>query len=283
MPTTPGKRFRLPFRPVFRSALALWSTVICLKAEPDANDAWQAALNLDYNAAASALELRHDEAPGDPRTDVAYAASLLVRDPVTTDNVARAGQVLETLLATLPATDNAHRPLVLYLLARIAHDHEVPSRLETALARYRQLRAEYPGHALADQAAVHLGYILSLQTPDIDPASGIAAVEPLLATVATPGAKRELHYLLAHLHWHGRRDAAAALPHFIAGREIGFEAPYRNGEVDLTIAGLAAELGRDELAARHYLAFVNAYPRDARAQTARRLAEEARARLTKTP
>lgn len=242
-------------------------------------DPWAAALNLDYNTAAATLEKQHARNPGDPRLAIAYAASLLVREPSTAGNVALARTTLETVLASLAPGDSEHRPLTLYLLGRIAHDHQDPARLHDAIARYEQLRHEHPGHPLADQAAVHLGLIHALQLPPPDLPTAIAQVETLLANVSAPAARRELHHLLAHLHWHGRGDAASALTHYLAGRAIGFEAPYRNGEIDLTIAGLARELGRDDLAARHYLAFAEANPRDGRTQTARRLAAEAAARL----
>lgn len=242
-------------------------------------DAWSAAQNLDYNTAAATLEKQHARQPDDPRLSLAYAASLLVREPTTAANVALARITLETVLAALAPDDTTLRPLALYLLGRIAHDHQDPPRLDEAIARYEQLRREHPGDPLADQAAVHLGLIRALHLSPPDPQAAVAQVEALLTTVSTPASRRELHHLLAHLHWHGRGDAAAALPHYLAGRAIGFEAPYRNGEVDLTIAGLARELGRDELAAQHYLAFAEANPRDGRAQTARRLAAEAAARL----
>ncbi|MEZ5415520.1 MAG: hypothetical protein R3F03_14540 [Opitutaceae bacterium] len=283
MPPTPGSALpRLLFR-----RIALFFTVLLVvpyaRSDSASSDAWQSALNLDYNAAAATLEAQHRAQPDDARIAIAFATSLLVRDPVTANNIAYAQEILETLLARLTQADTTHRPLVIYLLGRIAHDHVTPAQLDVAQSRYAQLRHDYPRHPLADQAAVHLAYIVSLDTPPSDPLKGVAAVETLLASVASPAARRELHFLIAHLHWQGRGDAAAALPHYIAGRAIGFEAPYRDGEVDLTIAGLAAELGRDELAAQHYLAFVEAHPRDARAQTARRLASEARARIATTP
>lgn len=283
MPTTPGTILpRLIIR-LLACLGALLLSVSAAGADSTPTDAWQSALNLDYNAAAAILEAQYRADTENPRIAIAYAASLLVRDPATSHNVVEAQRVLESLLARLSEDDTAHRPLAIYLLGRIAHDHVEPARLDVAKSRYTQLRQDYLDHPLAEQAAVHLAYIVSLHEPPHDPLQGIAAIEALLASTKSPSAQRELHFLIAHLHWHGRGDAAAALPHYIAGREINFEAPYRNGEVDLTIAGLAAELGRDELAAQHYMAFVEAHPRDGRAQTARRLAHEARARLANQP
>lgn len=283
MPPTPGTILSHFIIRLLACFGALLLAAFAARADNKPADAWQSALNLDYNAAAATLETQHRADPDNPRIAIAYATSLLVRDPATSHNVVEAQRILEVLLMRLAEDDTAHRPLAIYLLGRIVHDHVDPARLDVAKSRYTQLRHDYPGHPLAEQAAVHLAYILSLHEPPRDPLQAIAAVEALLATVKSPFPQRELHFLIAHLHWHVRGDAAAALPHYITGREIGFEAPYRDGEIDLTIAGLAAELGQDELAAKHYMAFVEAYPRDGRAQTARRLAHEARARLAEQP
>ncbi|MFM1851886.1 MAG: hypothetical protein RIS54_1570 [Verrucomicrobiota bacterium] len=250
------------------------ATAFRLQAE---TDPWRSAQNLDFNGAAGALASLHAAHLGDGRITCAYAASLLVRDPVTAANVTMAQALLESVAAVPPGEDQSHRPLALYLLGRIAHEHVEPARFDVAAQRYEQLRREYPSHPLADEAAVQLAFLRAFDQPPENAAGAIAAVESLLAGVQSLSSRRELHFLLATLHWHSRHDAAAALPHYLASRELGFETPYRDGEVDLTIAGLAVELGRDALAAQHYLAFAEASPRDARAQTARRLAAEATA------
>ncbi len=278
MPFTPGSSVL--------SAVARLS-VVCLvfacraPAREVASDPWQAALNFDYNVASDEFARRHAEVPADARMANAYAASLLVKQPRTADNVTLARTVLESVLARTSGGDQ--RALALYLLGRIDHEHVVPARLEEARGRYEQLRREQAGHPLADHAAVHLGLMKAFQFPATALAERIARVEWLLSAVTAPSARRELHYLLGHLHWRVGGDAAAALPHFLAGRGLGFETPYRNSEVDLMIAGLAAELGRDGLAAQHYRAFAAAQSRDARAQTARRLADEAAARQEARP
>lgn len=265
------------------AGLFAWLSTILLATATDPIDPWRAALNFDYNVAAGEFAQRHAAAPADLRLTNAYAASLLVMQPRTTANLARARTLLESTLARATPADHEPRILALYLLARLDHDHVTPMQLGAARSRYEQLLHEYPGHALSDHAAVQLALMHALQTPGTTPAAAIIVVENLLGKVTAPSARRELHHLLAHLHWHGRSDAAAALPHYRAGREIGFEAPYRNGELDLTIASLAAALGQDALALRHYLAFADAYPRDGRTQTVRRLAAETEARLASSP
>jgi hypothetical protein len=257
----------------------LLGTALAVSVRAAETDPWRMALNFDYNLAAEELARRHAADPSDLRSANAYASSLLVRQPRTAANLEAARGVLESVLVRATPDDTDQSILARYLLARLDHEHVSPPRLEAARTRYEELVRDHPGHPLADHAAVHLALLRTLQLPPADSTEAVTLVERLLAGVTAPSARRELHHLLAHLHWHGRRDAAAALPHYQAGRAIGFEAPYRNGEVDLTIAGLATETGRDDLTAQHFLAFAQAYPRDGRAQTARRLAAEALARL----
>lgn len=280
MPSPSGRTLSIRRAVAACLAVVLGAAARAGSATSPPRDPWQAALNLDFNTAARALEHQHAANPDDPRLACAFAASLLVRDPVTAANVSAARRLLEAVASRLPVTESRCRPLALYLLARIAHEHADPPRLDEARTHYEQLRREYPGHPLADQAAVHLAL---LRTGSAAPAEAVAIAQGYLATVQSPPARRELHHLLAWLEWRRRGDAAAALPHYLSARAIGFETPYRNGEVDLTIAGLATAVGRDEIAAEHYRAFADANPSDGRAQTARRLAREALARTGKSP
>ncbi|MCF7759907.1 MAG: hypothetical protein K9M98_05340 [Cephaloticoccus sp.] len=250
-----------------------------LLANTDDPDPWQAAGRLDYTTASNRLAQLIKQHPEDNRVACAYAASLLVREPVTQVQVEQSRHILASVLARTHAQESTYRPLAIYLLARIAHDHADPPDFGVAQSCYEQLRREYPQHPLADEAAVHLGVMRAFSPSTVHSPAAVAILEQLLQSVSTASARRELHHLLAYLHWHLRHDVAAALPHYIACREIGFETPYRDSEIDLTIAGLAEELGQDDVAARHYLAFAGTNPTDARTQTARQLAHEAQLRV----
>ncbi|MCU0793874.1 MAG: hypothetical protein MUE42_13710 [Opitutaceae bacterium] len=236
---------------------------------------WDAALNFEFNEASDRFAERHVAAPDDARVTLAHAATLLARQPRTQANVNTARALVERVLAA-PGGSVApdHHALALYLRTRIIHEHEARPDLAAARAGYEELRRLYPAHPLADHAAVHLAILLLHQTPGIDFEARRAGLEALVETAHAPSARRELLYLLGRLHWDERADAAAALSPLIAARELGYEAPARNGEVDLFIADLAARAGRPELSARHFLAFVHAYPRDTRTGTAKRLAAE---------
>jgi len=243
-------------------------------AEESETDPWQNALNVDYTTASRKLEKLHKEDPSDMRIAVAYAAALLARDPVTQGNVLKSRSLLMDLVSALPTSETQYRPLALYLIGRIDQDHIEPERLDSAREFYEQLRREYPGHELADHGTVQLALLVAMQAPDARLEDAAAKVEAFLPTVTADHAKRELHSIAGNLHWHVHQDAAAALPHLIAGRELNYEAFSRNSEVDIMIAGLAREIGLGELAAKHYRRFAAAVPRDTRVYTALRLARE---------
>ncbi|MFH1499221.1 MAG: hypothetical protein ABII82_15510 [Verrucomicrobiota bacterium] len=237
-------------------------------ASAPAADPWQDALTFDYNAAAERFAELHDAKPDDTRVAIAYASALLVRQPRTESNIRDA----HDLLLNAARTSSPHTSLAIYLLARIELDHLTPAQPDTARARLEQLRRDHPAHPLADQAAVELAY-LAAYPEDASP-DAIAKVEALLPTVTAPGARRDLHALLAHLQLRRARAPAAALPHLVAAREIGYELPLRNADADLGIANIARDTGDTALAHRHYAAFIAAAPRDTRASTVRRLLAE---------
>lgn len=261
----------LPFALVLLSPAASPSA---LAATP-APDPWTLARNLDLGAAASTLEELHEADPADARLAIAHAAGLLARQPRTSRNVADARTLLEKTAAIAPSRDTKDwRPLARFLIARIDHDHLDTPDIPRARAGYEALRRDYPGDPVAEQAAVHLGFILAYQTPSRTPLEATPELEALLAATHAPSAVRDLHILLGRIH--ARADAPAdALPHYQAALAIPSETPHRDGDIELAVATLASRLGRHELAARHYLAFAESRPVDARAGTARRLATEA--------
>jgi len=255
-------------------SFALSPTLPLHAADDTEADPWQDALNVDYTAASRKLEKLHKADPSDSRIAVAHAAALLSRDPVTQRNILKARNLLLKLVSDLPVSETQYRPLALYLLGRIDQDHIEPERLDSALGFYEQLRREYPGHELADQGTVQLALLVAMQAPDAQLEEAAAKVEAYLPGVTADHAKRELHSIAGNLHWHVHQDAATAIPHLIAGRELNYDAFSRNSEVDIMIAGLAREIGLGELAAKHYRRFAADVPRDTRVYTALRLARE---------
>jgi hypothetical protein len=240
---------------------------------PAVEEPWASALRYDFDPAAREFAARHAADPADTRIALGHASTLLLRQPRTAANVAAAQAVLRRV--GQDAADPEHRWLARYLLARIEHDHGAPPRRDVARAAYEALIVDAAGHPVADHAALQLALLLVYHTPTLPLDDALAEVTTLISRVRTADARRELHTLLGQLHWERRHDPRQALPHFLAARHIGFDAPGRNANYDLTIAGLAAETGEHALAARHYRTFVRDNPLDLRAGTATRLAAEA--------
>jgi len=242
---------------------------------PPVEPPWQDVLTTNYTLASDKLEKLYEADPRNARYAVAYAASLLSRDPTTRANVRKAHSILIKKVSDLPVSETEHRPLALYLLARIEHDHVEPVRFDTARGFYEQLRKEYPDHPLADQAAVQMLLLMRLSLPEERWGEVAAKLEETIPTVRTDSARRQLHAMGVNLYEEKAiLDDAGVLRHLLAGRQVRTASLYGDAQVDLHIAGLARKLGMKELAAKHYLAFAEALPRDTRAYTARRFAKE---------
>jgi len=239
-------------------------------AAPTSGDPWLDVLNTRYTAASHKFEKLAKASPDDVRLTLAYAASLLTRDPMTRSNVRNARNILLNVVSGLPVSETHYRPLALLLLGRIDHDHTEPVQFESARAFYEQLRREYPQHPLADQVAVQLLLLLYLQLPESRSDEVAAQIEATLPTVANKSHRLRLRGFAASVYLGRLKDEAAALPHLIAALEEGSE----DKSLHLHIAYVARRLGRLELAAKHYRAFYESSPRDNRAYTARRIAQE---------
>jgi len=234
------------------------------------DDPWLDVLNTRYTAASHKFEKLAKASPEDTRFTLAYAASLLTRDPMTRSNVRKARAILLKVASELPVSETHYRPLALLLLGRIDHDHVDPVQFESARAFYEKVLREYPQHPLADQAAVQLLYLIYLQSPESRSEEIVAQVEATLPTVSHKPQRLRLRELATRIYLRHLKNETAALPHLIAAVEEGSE----DKSLDLHIAYVARRLGQLELAAKHYRAFYESSPRDNRAYTARRLAEE---------
>lgn len=274
-------------RPLLAISLALALSAVAGRADAPAGPdlaPWDAARNYDFNRAVDRFQELQTAAPDDLRLAVSRAAALLARQPRTQGNIEAARTGLRKILATPPSVTASrdHHALAAYLLARIEHDHLDAGTPESARAAYEILRREHPGHPLADHAAVHLGFLLTESAHrDAKPAAAqVAELEELLATVELPGARRELHLLIVHVALRRLDDEALALRHSRAALGIGTGLAGRDADLTLSVATLAARTGDHALAAAHYRAFAEDRPRDTRAHTALRLADEATARLS---
>jgi len=234
------------------------------------DDPWLDVINTRYTAASHKFEKLAEASPDDTRLTVAYAASLLTRDPMTRVNVRTSRSILIDLLPKLPISDTHYRPLVLLLLGRIDHDHAEPVQFESARAFYKQLTREYPQHPLADQAAVQLMLLAYLESPVELSGEMVPQIEAILPTVFNKSHRFRLRGLASRIYLERLKDEAAAISHLTATQEEGAEHP----SIDLHIAYLARRSGQLETAAKRYRIFADGSPRDNRTYTARRIAQE---------
>lgn len=250
-----------PSSKVFATLLA--PLLACATPEPATADPWAAALSLDYNGAAAGFAAAHASAPDDPRLGLAHAASLLIRQPRREANILRARELAESAAALSPATAGDLPLAARYLLARIYHDHLTTPRPDRARELYEALRSEHPGTVWADRAIMQLA-LLATFAPDLD---SLPRLETLLTEVASAPARAELLWLIGRARLAAGHTPAAVLDAWLPARAIGFTSPLRDAELDLSIASLATEAERPDLAREHYRSFLSAHPRDPRAAT----------------
>lgn len=263
--------------------LALSWPLRAQSSQQSAVDPWQDALRFEFGPAAEELSRRH-AAADDSRIAFALASALLGRQPRTQANILEARRILEQVAAKPPA-DSTFTLAARLFLGRIAEEHLSPARPEEARERYEALLREHAGQPLADQAAIHLALLAAYPPPGASPLPSDALqarIDELRAAVRTPGVVRELHALQGSLLLE-KKALAAALPHFLAARAIGYRRHNRNAEADLTIANIARETGARDLAIEHYRAFLAGRPRDARTTTVRRYIAELESTGAQTP
>ncbi|MDR1280959.1 MAG: hypothetical protein LBK99_09075 [Opitutaceae bacterium] len=235
---------------------------------------WETALRFDYNEASESFARLRKASPSDARIAIAHASVLLVRQPRTTGNILVAHSLLKAVASRSIPFDGAPEDdvlLALFLAARVEQDHLEPPRPADARAAYQVLMQDHPGHPLAGQAAVQLSLLDAWDEPRLPAENAIGRITARLPLVATrPEAARDLRMILARLEWEDRRDARAAIVHLQAGRAIGYQSPFRNAEVDLMIANLAARLNDNITASAHYRAFLDGKRQDIRTSAVRR-------------
>ena len=228
---------------------------------------WESGLTFEHAKAAEGFAALHAKNPQDARIAIAYASTLLVLQPRTSANIDAAYALLKT--AAVTGAPEGDAVIASYLLARVEQDHLSPADPDRARTRYEALLREHPAHPLAGQAAVQLALLDAWAPPRLPVREAVARIESLLAASRQPAASRELHFILARLQWEDLHDATAAIAHLSAGRELGYEKPFRNAEVDLMIAGIAYEHGDRALALKHYRSYIAADQRNSRTHTIR--------------
>ncbi|MCP5531354.1 MAG: tetratricopeptide repeat protein [Opitutaceae bacterium] len=197
--------------------------------------------------------------PGDER-NLGLAAALLSKYPQTKGNVARAAQLLETIIEGKGPP--MFRSLALYLRARIEHAFR-EGRRQDAIHYYQQLRNDYPDSLLADNAAVKLALI---EIERIGLAGSDAEVRSMIARLMPPRgshAQGQYYYVVGSFFIE-RGDAQPALENLLKVRDLDTLVGRNRADVLVQIGRLSAQLGQVELARTAYLEFLESNPLDPR-------------------
>ncbi len=209
-----------------------------------------------------------DPASRDARLGSALA--LLQLRSRTPGNIAAAVELLEALRRENAADDAGIGAA--YYLARIAQLHSYTPDRAAAVAGYRALLADHPGHAYAQLAAPKLAILLLYDdVPPDEWERRVQEVEALIPRLTAPEAVRDTRLTLAMALIRLRGDHARAYPHFAACLAAGTvtRSPRRN-TVLLHAAESAAVLGKKSESAGYYAEFLAEFPSDAKSEEIRR-------------
>lgn len=192
------------------------------------------------------------------------ASLLLLQQPKTDANIARATAELEALASQSPSDETAITAR--YLLGRIAHAHRTPTDPAAAAVHYRQLIAEHPEHFLADQARIKLAlieiYEAGLSREEL--LSRIDRIGRDADALSRPGSRRDLHLLLATACSNLRLDDRRCLRHYLAADQAGVTRPILRANVTVAIGELASRAGQADLARRYFERYLAEFQRDYR-------------------
>lgn len=211
----------------------------------------------------TAPDLKNSPAPADR---LAYALSLLSRQPMTQGNIAEAERICGELAAD---KQPSKIPLIAgYLYARIAHVHRIPADLDAASARYETLWKNHPLEIPGQQSLVKQATIeLYRDKPNFQKRfSAYAAAAP---GFTSPEAKRDLHLVLADAAQRFGLPDATVLAHVQAALAAAPSQPALKADLLIRIAELARLTGHRAEAASHYQRFIDEFPRDGRRTLAR--------------
>jgi hypothetical protein len=192
------------------------------------------------------------------------ALSWLQIQPHTEARVRRGVEILDGLLAEDGRDEVGARAR--YFRARAEQVHRLSAAPEAAVAHYERLIAEHPAHALAGQAVVKLALIRLYDAKLADAERGRVLAEFGARAPAMPDAasRRDLHLALGEAALRLGLGEGVALDHFVAALEAGVVSRPVRADTLVRTGELARELGRVELARRHYALFAAEFPRDPR-------------------
>lgn len=244
---------------------SLLSNGISVEIESESlREAWKETTIFLFNDARRRFrDLRLNKHSNEPMVRLGEAVNLLNVQPKTRGNIEQARQHLESL-----AQDGAHDEIALmarYFIARIEQIHDSAGDPMKAATIYRRLLREQPDHWLAQQGAVKLGMLLLFESdPSVDRGPIFAEVEAFGPILTSRAARRDFHHLLGRAYLFFEASREKALAHLMAAEAEGMEDFSLRADVLVSIAELARELDRREVAIRYYEAFLEDHLRDYR-------------------
>jgi outer membrane protein assembly factor BamD (BamD/ComL family) len=197
------------------------------------------------------------------------AVATLNLQPRTEANLNTASTVFEELLAE--KNDDEIAVHSAYQLARILHVQRNKPDPNQAAEKYENLMRQYPGHPLADAAAVKLT-ILRLYTlnRDLPAAERVELVDPLGANLHDKDAIRDYHLVMADAVGFLRLEPAKALEHLKKAYGTSRVTGKLQADVLVRISEISAKTGDQALSREFAERFVKQFPRDERASSLRK-------------
>ena len=202
------------------------------------------------------------------------ALAILNKQPKTQGNTERAARLFKKLHQAAPGSEIGIASL--YFLGRIQQIHRHPFNQEEALRTYRLLSNQYKEHFFG-QLAAHRIAMIQLYHPSLKLSERqelFLELESLGEAMPNRHIRSSFHFLMGRASLRLDLPAEVSLEHYLKCARLGIVADKFRGNVFLSTANLAQELGRKELAREYYAKFLGEFERDKRATLVKdRLAE----------
>ena len=235
---------------------------VTVRADP-ASSGWTDLREYRFNEAERAFSAT--AATGGRASQLGLALALLNRQPRTDAAVDRAAAVLDQLRAANP--DDATGIAAHFFRARIEQVHRDPARPDLAVRLFRELAERHAKDPLGQQARLK-SWTLTIFAAD-SPAEASRQIEAAAAElplVTDPVVACDYRLLLGRAAQFYRLPDASALTHLLAAARGPVPAPARD-DLWISIAELARENGRPDVAITYYRLFLRDSLQDARRLT----------------
>jgi len=225
--------------------------------------AWQAAAAFLFNDANNTFNAARLEPSQERERELGKAVTLLNVQPRTVENIAKARRIFETL----SSGEDHDEPAIFsdYYLARIYERYETPPEPRKARTYYLKLLEKHAGHPVAEfgASAMVLMALYDNITPE-ERGRRFAGLEALGASLETSSGRRDYHLNMGNAYIDFEASREKALNHLLAADAETISLWQVESATWISIAELARDEGRDDLAEAYYKRFLSKYRRDNR-------------------